>query len=111
MQYSNLIREQLRPHLGWHGARLSFIALFIIAVFRTKTVNLAELASFWEGRSAQASNHKRIQRFFRSFEIEIDKFTQMVMSMDRTNGSLGKTHFNILMRKALSCHNAQSIEL
>ncbi|MDJ1185748.1 IS4 family transposase, partial [Roseofilum sp. BLCC_M143] len=44
MQHSNSIREQLRPHLGWHGARLSFVALFIIALFRAKTVNLAELA-------------------------------------------------------------------
>ncbi len=108
MQYSNAIREQLRPHLGWHGARLSFIALFIIALFRAKTVNLAELATVWGGRTAEASNYKRMQRFFRSFEIEMDKFALMVMSMaqipqpwvlsiDRTNWSFGQTHFNILM--------------
>ena len=79
--WKDYIREQLRPHLGWHGARLSFITLFIIALFRAKTVNLAELATVWGGRTAEASNYKRMQRFFRSFEIEMDSFALMVMSI------------------------------
>jgi len=71
-------------------------------------VNLAELATVWAARAAEASNYKQMQRFFRSFEMEIDKFALMVMSIaqipqpwvlsiDRTNWSFGKTHFNILM--------------
>ncbi len=56
------IRAQLRPHLGWHGARLSFVALFLMALFRAKTVNLAELATVWGGRAAEASNYKRMQQ-------------------------------------------------
>lgn len=31
--------------MGWHGARLSFLALFLIALVRVKTVNLVELAA------------------------------------------------------------------
>jgi hypothetical protein len=34
------LRDALRPHLGWHGARLSFLAAFLIALFRVKTVYL-----------------------------------------------------------------------
>ena len=45
MNQINEIRAQLRPHRGWHGARLSFVALFLVALFRAKTVNLAELAT------------------------------------------------------------------
>lgn len=30
------IRAQLRPYMGWHGARLSFVALFLVALFRAK---------------------------------------------------------------------------
>jgi hypothetical protein len=79
-----------------------------MALFQAKTVNLAELATVWGGRAAEASNYKRMQRFFRSFEVKMDQFAKMVMSMasipqpwvlsiDRTNWSFGTTHFNILM--------------
>jgi hypothetical protein len=34
------IQAALRPHLPWHGARLTFVALFLVAVFRVETVNL-----------------------------------------------------------------------
>lgn len=54
------IRAQLRPHLGWYGDRLSFLALFLIALFRAKTVNLAKLATVWGSRAAEASNYKRM---------------------------------------------------
>lgn len=108
MEQINQIRKQLRPHLGWHGARLSFVAMFIIALLRAKTVNLAELATVWGGHAAEESNYKRMQRFFRGFEVEMEKIAKMVMSIagipqpwvlsiDRTNWSFGKTHFNILM--------------
>ncbi|UAJ73051.1 IS4 family transposase [Synechocystis sp. PCC 7339] len=102
------IREQLRPHMGWHGARVSFVALFLVALFRAKTVNLAELATVWGGNAEEASNYKRMQRFFRSFDVSMDTIAKMVMStagipqpwvlsIDRTNWSFGKTNFNILM--------------
>ena len=102
------IRDQLRPHIGWHGARLSFVAMFLIALFRAKTVNLAELATVWGGDATEESNYKRMQRFFKSFEVNMDKIAQMVMniaaipqpwvlSIDRTNWSFGTTDFNILM--------------
>lgn len=102
------IRNQLRHHLGWHGARLSFLSLFLIALFRAKTVNLAELATVWGGNTAEASNYKRMQRFFKSFDVNMDKIAQMVMSIagipqpwvlsiDRTNWSFGTTDVNILM--------------
>lgn len=97
------IRAQLRPHLRWHGARLSFLSLFLVALFRAKTVNLAELATVWGGNAEEDSNDKRMQRFFKSFDVNMDKIAKMVMSIagmpqpwvlsiDRTNWSLGTTH-------------------
>jgi hypothetical protein len=44
MNQVNLLRDTLKPHLPWHGARLNFLALFLIALIRVKTVNLAQLA-------------------------------------------------------------------
>lgn len=97
------IRAQWRPHLRWHGARLSFLSLFLVALFRAKTVNLAELATVWGGNAEEDSNYKRMQRFFKSFDVNMDKIAKMVMSIagmpqpwvlsiDRTNWSLGTTH-------------------
>jgi hypothetical protein len=79
----------LRPHLGWHGARLSFVALFLMALFRAKTVNLAELATVWGGKAAESSNYKRMQRFFQSFEVKMEQFAKMVMSMASIPPTLG----------------------
>ncbi|MBW4419975.1 MAG: hypothetical protein KME13_12200 [Myxacorys californica WJT36-NPBG1] len=35
------LRCTWEPHLGWHGARVTFLALFLVALYRFKTVNLA----------------------------------------------------------------------
>lgn len=108
MEQMNQLRAKLRPHLGWHGARLSFVAMFLIALFRAKTVNLGQLATVCGGQAATSSDYKRRERFFRSFELDLGQLAQMlvnlanipppwVLSLDRTNWSFGKTQFNILM--------------
>ena len=53
-QYSEL-KQALQPHLNWHGARLSFLTLFLLALVKVKTVNLSELALGFEGK-AQAGH-------------------------------------------------------
>ena len=70
MNQVNLLRDKLRPHLGWHGARLSFLAAFLIALLRVKTVNFSELATAFTGKALQDSHYKRLQRFFRNFEMD-----------------------------------------
>jgi len=60
MDHVKLLRKTLKPHLKWHGARLSFLALFLIALFRVKTVNLAEIATGFEGKAETDSNYKRL---------------------------------------------------
>ncbi|MEY3298322.1 MAG: hypothetical protein RLZZ597_1582 [Cyanobacteriota bacterium] len=41
----NRLQAALRTHLPWHGARLTFLALFLVALFRVETVNLDNLNS------------------------------------------------------------------
>jgi hypothetical protein len=69
MNQVTLIRKTLQPYLGWHGARVTFLALLLIALFRVKTVNLAELATAFVGRAKTEPNYKRLQRFFGEFEL------------------------------------------
>ncbi|MEL6131726.1 MAG: IS4 family transposase, partial [Cyanobacteria bacterium J06628_4] len=70
MSELNALRSLLQPHLGWHGARVLFIAAFIIALFRARTVNLSELSMAFPGRAQPDSQYKRQQRFFRHFTMD-----------------------------------------
>jgi hypothetical protein len=101
------IQSALRPHLAWHGARLTFLALFLVALFRVETVNLDKLASVFANQAQSDSNYKRLQRFFRHFVIDTDEIARVIvqlshipqpwtLSLDRTNWSLGSTHYNLL---------------
>jgi hypothetical protein len=58
MNQVNLLRDALKPHLGWHGGRLHFLALFLIALIRVKTVNLAELATGFRSDAKINSNYQ-----------------------------------------------------
>lgn len=113
MDQVTLLRQTLQPHLKWHGARLSFIALFLIALFRVKSVNLSELATEFRGKATQASHYKRLQRFFRHFELDYYDFAHTVvdlmdipelwvLSIDRTQWQFGSVVFNILTRESLA---------
>ena len=102
------LRQTLQPLLGWHGARVAFLSLFLVALFRVKTVNLTEVATGFAGGAKAASNYKRIQRFLRSFEFDYDQIAQLVvnlvgipkpwvLSVDRTTWEFGSVTINILM--------------
>ena len=102
------IQGALRPHLPWHGARLAFLALFLVALFRVQTVNLEKLASVFANQVQSESNHKRLTRFFRKFDMDLDTIARAVaswsmvpqpwvLSLDRTNWSFGRVNINILM--------------
>jgi hypothetical protein len=108
MNQVTLLRDALRPHLAWHGARLSFVAAFLIALLRVKTVNFSELATAFSGKAQTDSHYKRLQRFFRRYELDYAEMAQAVvalmaipepwtLSIDRTEWQFGDCVFNILM--------------
>jgi hypothetical protein len=105
-QYSQL-KQALKPHLGWHGARISFLALFLLALIKVKTVNLSDLALGFGGKARKESNYKRLQRFFRGFELDYSEIAKIVvgwmnipqpwvLSLDRTTWEFGDHCYNIL---------------
>ena len=102
------IRAALRPHLPWHGARLRFLALFLVALFRVEQVNLDKLASVSANQAQSTSSYKRLTRVFRDFAIDFDAIARAVVSwsqipepwtlgLDRTNWCFGTLNLNILM--------------
>jgi hypothetical protein len=108
MNQISLIRKTLQPHLNWHGARVTFLALFLVALMRVRTVNFCELAKGFMGTAQTESNQKRLHRFFRDFQLDYREIARLVaglmeipqpwvLSIDRTNWQFGSCVFNILM--------------
>jgi hypothetical protein len=102
------LHDILQQQLPWHGARIKFLSLFLIALFRVRTVNLSELSLAFAGRAKPTSSYKRLQRFLREFELDYHHWAQFilslmaipqpwVLSLDRTNWKFGEVDHNILM--------------
>jgi DDE family transposase len=103
------LKSALAEHLNWHGARLGFLAQFLLALLKVRNVNLAELAKGFSGPSKTDSHYKRLQRFLRSFEIDYDDWARLLvrllpvgegpwrLTMDRTNWQFGKAEINLLV--------------
>ena len=61
--YVQSITDVLSDHLGWHRARLKFMARFTSALLRLTTTTLRPIALALKAGVEPASNYRRIQRF------------------------------------------------
>lgn len=75
---------------------------------KRSTVNFSELATGFSGKAQTDSHYKRLQRFFRHYELDYVEIAQVVvawmaipepwtLSIDRTEWQFGDCVFNILM--------------
>jgi hypothetical protein len=96
MNQISLIRKTLQPHLNWHGARDTFLALFLVALMRVRTVNLSELAKGFVGTAQTESNRKRLHRFFRDFTLDYHEITRLVAGLME----IPREHVILLERKS-----------
>lgn len=98
----------LTQELPWHRARIIFLAQFLVALIRVRTVNFTEIAVAFCGRTLPASSYRRIQRFFQTFDISPALIPQLVarllplgprwvLCLDRTNWQLGTRNLNFLV--------------
>ena len=81
MNQISLLRQTLKPLLGWHGARLNYVALFLVALLRVKTINLMELATGFRNHAKTDSNYKRLQRFFRHFDLDYQQIARVLVAL------------------------------
>jgi hypothetical protein len=113
MTEHSLLERTLAANLAWNRARIKFLAKFLIALIRVRTVNLVEIAVCFEGRALVSSNYKRIQRFLRFFEIELPELARLILALmnleppfvlclDRTEWQFGKRWLNVLMLSVAS---------
>ncbi|AUC60539.1 group IS10 transposase [Cyanobacterium sp. HL-69] len=108
MNQVNLLRDSLKKHLPWHGARLNFLALFLMALIRVRTVDLTSLSLAFRTCAKPESSYKRLQRFFANFNLDLSLIAKTivslmnipqpwVLSIDRTQWCFGSTCFNIFV--------------
>ena len=107
MDHTTMLADVLKLHFGWNLARVKCLSCLIIALFKVKTVNFAELATAFSGSAKTDSHYRRIQRFFQEVHIQQDMIAQLVasflpydqfiLSMDRTNWMLGCFSINFLV--------------
>ena len=103
------LKAVLSEHLDWHGARTGFLAYFLLSILQVRTVNLAQVALGFGGNASEASNYKRLQRFFRAYVLDEmvwarllvnllpDKPQRWLLSLDRTHWKFGQTDHNLLV--------------
>ncbi len=103
------LKAVLAEYLPWHGARIGFLARFLLALFKVRSVSLAELATGFGGPAKVESHYKRLQRFFRSFEIDPDSWARLLvrlvpvgdgpwrLTLDRTHWKFGQVDINFLV--------------
>lgn len=100
----------LKEHFNGHfnKARIKLISMFILSLVKVQTVNFNRLANSFDTSSKSDSSHRRIQRFFASFYVDIDLISKMLyalipkvakygLTMDRTNWKIGDSNINILV--------------
>jgi len=115
MNEINKLRVALSQHLSWHGARITFLALFLVALFRVRTVNQAELASAFASRTKSESDRKRLKRFFSQFEVDEEKIARMLVGLagipEPKLFALLAIAFTWAMRAGLWLHERQPLKL
>lgn len=103
-----LLESALSEQLKWNKARISFLSMFISALFVSRSVNLKKISIKFSGNANSDSKYKRVQRFFRLFDIDYISIAKLigsiipcnkrlwVLAIDRTNWKFGKININIL---------------
>jgi hypothetical protein len=98
----------LTATFAWHGARITFVSQFLIALIRVRTVNFTDIATAFCGAAKSDSHYRRIQRFFKDFLMTRAQVAaaviqwlplgqQWLLCLDRTNWKFGTMNINILV--------------
>lgn len=106
-QAPNALEQALINRIQATRHAINFISLFVIALLKTKTSNLAQVALGFPSPTKSDSSYKRIQRFLKSREWKAAGLEVLMLEMlgltgkvkliiDRTEWKFGKSWINIL---------------
>jgi hypothetical protein len=72
--------QKLNANLDWHGARIKFLARFLVALITTRTVNLAQIACVFAGEAQPASHYERCRRFLKDFALPYGELARFIVT-------------------------------
>jgi len=105
MQHKPL-QHALKSHFNLDPRRTDFIAAFVLALLKVRTVNLTQIGTALNGLVQPASNARRSKRFLEHdlsqeliarFILSFIDRQQLVLVIDRTNWKFGKISINFLV--------------
>ena len=110
MSKSNQLTSVLQLHLGksMNLARIRFLSLMILALYKVQSVNFEKLATAFDSKAKRESSLRRIQRFISQYALPVDVVARLIFSLlphqppyslllDRTNWKSGSIEINVLM--------------
>ena len=107
MKHSTKLADLLQSAFGLHRARATCLGALVTALFRVKTVNLAQLATAFPGTAETDSHYRRLQRFFQYLQLQPARVATFVLAflpdapytlaLDRTQWMLGRVPINFLV--------------
>ena len=105
--HSTKLADLLQSIFALHRARLTCLAAVVIALFKAKTVNLAQLATAFPGTAQIDSHYRRLQRFFKDIHLQPAGLATFVLAclpdapytlaLDRTQWMFGRVPINFLV--------------
>ena len=107
MSDSNTLRRLLQAHLKWHPARVVVLSALILAVLQMRSVCLMRLAPLISSKRSNATNYRRLQRFFALFDVDFLALARLMLALapkekllvalDRTEWDVGRRRMNLLV--------------
>jgi hypothetical protein len=102
MNQINELSALINKTFDWNKARMDCLVGMLIALLRTRSMNLTELAMAFPNEAKPDSRYRRIQRFIGEYLPDFDKVSLFIMklfgfltqdyylTLDRTNWKWGK---------------------
>jgi len=108
MPYVTALANVLHETLGWHRARMTFMARFVLCSVQLTTTNLRRIALALKAGVEDRSNYRRIRRFLAEYDVDYAGLSKLlvrlvpqdppyVLVLDRTEWHFGQTPVNVLM--------------
>ena len=74
-----------KPILDWNKSRLDCFVLMVLGIIQSRTVNLSYLAAAIISPATKESSYRRLQRFFKQFDICSILIGKLLISMSRAH--------------------------
>lgn len=101
MQSTQELVAVLQDYFIDNRARLTFIAQYLLALIKTRSVNGTMLASAFTGLATSESVYRRIQRFFAECSFSDNHLAAIVVSLAQTQQDKGRKGFILCIDRTI----------